>query len=72
MTQQEPKKWKFALLIWLFIFPFFSLLSMLLMPFMTNLHPLFKNLIMSLILVPIMSWYYIPFINKKYFNWLRK
>ena len=68
----QPKKWKFAFLIWIFIFPLISLLSLLLNPFLYGVNLLVRNFIMTLILVPIMAWFYIPYVNKKYYNWLRK
>jgi hypothetical protein len=68
----QPKKYKFAFLIWLFIYPVFTLLSKSLMPLMTEIPSLLQNLILSLILVPLMVWGYIPYINKRFFNWLRK
>ncbi|MFT4803472.1 MAG: antibiotic biosynthesis monooxygenase (ABM) superfamily enzyme [Salibacteraceae bacterium] len=68
----QPKKHKFALLIWLFIYPVFTLLFKSLTPLMTETPSLLQNFILSLILVPLMVWGYIPFINKRFFNWLRK
>ncbi|MFT6203148.1 MAG: antibiotic biosynthesis monooxygenase (ABM) superfamily enzyme [Spirosomataceae bacterium] len=68
----QPKKYKFAFLIWLFIYPVFTVLSKSLMPLMTDLPSSLQNLILSLILVPLMVWIYIPFINESFFSWLRK
>ncbi|TXB63920.1 hypothetical protein FRY74_11745 [Vicingus serpentipes] len=67
-----PKKWKFALLVWIFIYPAVTILSLILLPNINDFHPALKTLIMSLILVVVMAWFYIPFINKKFFVWLRK
>lgn len=69
-----PKRWKFALLVWVFIYPVITLLSMTLVPFFRefNLPPYMITLVMSLILVPLMAFVYIPFINKKFFYWMRK
>lgn len=55
-----PKKWKFALLIWIFIYPFITMLSIILLPILCDFHPAIKTLVMSLILVPIMAYLYIP------------
>lgn len=68
----QPKKWKFALLIWCFIYPCITLLSLVVLPLLTGFHPAIKTLIMTLILVPIMAFFYIPFISKRFFVWLRK
>lgn len=67
-----PKKWKFALLVWAFIYPAITILSATVLPLMIDLPAPLKTLVMSLILVPIMAWFYIPYINKKFFDWLRK
>ena len=67
-----PKKWKFALLVWCFIYPMITLLSIFLMPHLQNLVPPMRTLIVSLILVPLMAYFYIPFVNKRFFKWLRK
>ena len=67
-----PKKWKLALLIWLFIFPVFAVLSKSLGPYMSQMPVLLQNLIVSIILVPFMVWICIPIIHRKFFKWLRK
>jgi len=67
-----PKKWKFALLVWCLIYPVLTLLSMTLIPLLADLPPPLRTLIISLLLVSIMAFFYIPFINKRFFNWLRK
>jgi antibiotic biosynthesis monooxygenase (ABM) superfamily enzyme len=69
---QPPKKWKFALLIWCFIYPLITLLSVFLLPLLADLAAPLKTLCMTLILVPLMAFVYIPFINKRFFVWLRK
>lgn len=70
--QSHPKKWKFALLVWCFIYPVITLLTMLVIPFLIDLPIPLRTLIISLVLVPLMAFFYIPFINKKFYNWLRK
>lgn len=67
-----PKKWKFAILVWCFIYPVITVLSMILIPLMVDFPAPLRTLIMSLILVPLMAFFYIPFINKRFFDWLRK
>lgn len=68
----QPKKWKSALLIWLFIFPAVTILSLMIFPLLDGFHDIVRTLVMTLILVPIMAYWYIPFMNKQFFNWLRK
>ena len=74
MTQPSiaPRKWKFALLIWCFIYPVITLLNYVFMPFMTDLAIPLRTLVLSVILVPVMAYLYIPFINRKFFAWLRR
>lgn len=73
MSQPSPpKKWKFALLVWCFIYPVITILSYLLVPLMSDFPAPLRTLVMSLILVPVMAFFYIPFINKRFYHWLRK
>jgi antibiotic biosynthesis monooxygenase (ABM) superfamily enzyme len=67
-----PKRWKMALLIWLFIFPFITFIPLLLRPILEPLEMWQRTLTMSLILVPLMVYFYLPFLNKRFFKWLRK
>jgi antibiotic biosynthesis monooxygenase (ABM) superfamily enzyme len=71
-TPSAPKKWKFALLVWCFIYPVITILSMTVLPYLTILPPPLRTLVMSLILVPLMAYFYIPYINKRFYAWLRK
>lgn len=70
--QTHPKKWKFAILVWCFIYPAITLLSITIIPLMGDFPGPLRTLVVSLILVPVMAFFYIPFINKRFFNWLRK
>jgi len=67
-----PKKWKFALLVWCFIYPVITLLSFTIMPLLLDFPGPVRTLVISLILVPVMAFLYIPYINKRFFDWLRK
>jgi len=68
----QPKKWKFALLVWCFIYPMITLISLFLLPQLQFLPGPLRTLSISLILVPLMVWFYIPFAHKRFHNWLRK
>ncbi len=68
----HPKKWKFALLVWCFIYPAITILSMLLIPNLTFLPIPLRTLAVSLILVPLMAFLYIPYVNRRFHVWLRK
>lgn len=67
-----PKRWKFALLVWCFIYPVITVFSMTLLPLMSSFAAPFRTLSMSLILAPVMAYFYIPYSNKRFFDWLRK
>lgn len=67
-----PKKWKMALLIWLFIYPTITLLFVLLGPMMTEWPPYLRTLLLTLILVPLMVFVALPAIHKNFANWIRK
>ncbi|PBQ31325.1 hypothetical protein CNR22_05960 [Sphingobacteriaceae bacterium] len=67
-----PKKWKFALLVWCFIYPAITIISITILPMLVDFPAPLRTLVVSVILVPVMAFFYIPFINKRFFNWLRK
>ncbi len=68
----QPKKWKFAILVWCFIYPIITLLSETLNPLMNDYPVPLRTFITSIILVPLMAFFYIPFINKRFCKWLNK
>ena len=67
-----PKKWKMALLIWLFIYPTITLLFNALSPIMSDWPPYLRTLLLTLILVPLMVFVALPAIHKNFANWIRK
>jgi antibiotic biosynthesis monooxygenase (ABM) superfamily enzyme len=67
-----PKKWKLAILIWLFIYPTITLLFYVLGPFMSDWQPFARTLVLTLILVPLMVFVALPFIHRNFSVWLRK
>lgn len=67
-----PKKWKVALLIWLFIYPTITGLFALLGPMMVSWPPYCRTLLLTLILVPLMVFVALPFIHKSFSRWIRK
>lgn len=68
----QPKKWKFAILVWCFIYPAITILSIIVLPPLMLFPAPLRTFVMSLILVPLMAFFYIPFVNKYFYNWLRK
>jgi antibiotic biosynthesis monooxygenase (ABM) superfamily enzyme len=41
-------------------------------PYMNGMPLPLRTLVLSLILVPLMAYFYIPFISKHFYSWLRK
>lgn len=65
------KKLKLMLLAWVCIYPIINLTAYTLSPLVNGWHPLFKSLIQTMILVPIMVSV-LGYLQKKFSNWLNK
>ena len=69
--EEETPKWKFAVIVWLAIFPAVCLVNYLLEP-VTEGWPLWsKILLISLIEVPYAVYLGIPFLQKVFRGWLK-
>ena len=68
---QSPK-WKFAIMVWLAIYPAITLLTYLIGDLIKNLPLAFITLIMTGILVPLMVFVLLPLLRKIIGNWLNK
>ena len=68
---QSPK-WKFAIMVWLAIYPAITLLSYLIGDHIKNLPLPIKTLIMTGILVPLMVFVLLPLLRKVIGNWLNE
>ncbi len=68
---QSPK-WKFAIMVWLAIYPAITLLTYLIGDLIKNLPLPLKTLIMTGILVPLMVFVLLPLLRKLMGNWLNK
>lgn len=68
---QSPK-WKFAIMIWLAIYPAITLLTYLIGDKINYLPLPLKTLIMTGILVPLMFFVLLPLLRKILGNWLNK
>lgn len=66
----HPPRWKTAVLIWLGIYPTVTLVFWLLGPLVAKLPLPFKTLCLTLVVVPLMVWVVLPFLQKKLKNWL--
>ena len=69
---KQPPKWKFAIMVWLAIYPAITLLTFLIGDYIKNLPLPLKTLIMTGILVPLMVFVLLPLLRKIIGNWLNK
>ena len=69
---KQPPKWKFAIMVWLAIYPAITLLTFLIGDYIKNLPLPLKTLIMTGILVPLMVFVLLPILRKVMGNWLNK
>ncbi len=69
---KHPNKFKMALLVWCAIYPTVTLIFFALGSFLITLHPFARTLVVTLILVPLMVFVFMPFIMKRFGKWLTK
>ncbi len=69
---KQPPKWKFALMVWMAIYPSITLVQILIGKQLTNLPLPLRTLIMTGILVPLMVYVLLPLFRKLLGNWLNK
>jgi len=69
---KKPPKWKFAIMVWIAIYPTITIVSILIGDYIKNLPLPLKTLIMTGILVPLMVFVLLPFFGKILGNWLKK
>jgi antibiotic biosynthesis monooxygenase (ABM) superfamily enzyme len=69
---KQPNKFKMALLVWCAIYPTVTAIFFVLGDFLATIHPMLRTLVVTVILVPLMVFVYLPSINKRFGEWLRK
>lgn len=69
---KQPPKWKFAILVWLAIYPTITLVSFLIGDIIKNWPLPLKTLFMTGILVPLMVFVLLPLLRKLLGKWLHK
>jgi antibiotic biosynthesis monooxygenase (ABM) superfamily enzyme len=69
---KQPPKWKFAIIVWLAIYPTITLVSFLIGDIIKSWPLPFKTLLMTGILVPLMVFILLPLLSKLLGNWLHK
>jgi len=67
---KPPKKWKFALMVWIAIYPAITLASFLLGDLIKDLALPVRTFIMTGILVPLMVYVLLPLLRKLFGAWL--
>lgn len=71
LTKLPPKKWKMMLLVWVTIYPLLNIFFPLLSPYISDFSLPIRLFIMTVVIVPIMS-FILGGLQKKFFAWLRK
>ncbi len=69
---KQPPKWKFALMVWMAIYPSITLVQLLIGKQLANLALPLRTLIMTGILVPLMVYVLLPLFRKILGDWLNK
>ena len=69
---KQPPKWKFAVMVWLAIYPTITFVSYLIGDVIKEWPLPFKTLLMTGILVPTMVFVLLPILRKLFTNWLNK
>lgn len=69
---KQPPKWKFAIMVWMAIYPSITLVQLLIGKQLTKLPLPLRTLIMTGILVPLMVYVLLPLFRKLLGNWLNK
>lgn len=70
---KPPKKWKMAVLIWIAIYPTVTLIFMFFGKDLMQIHPLpLRTFLLTLVIVPLMTFVLLPLLQKLLGNWLNK
>ena len=69
---KPPSRWKMALLIWLAIYPCITLLFLFFGERLVLLPVPLRTLVVTLILVPLLSFVLLPALQKLFAGWLRR
>lgn len=69
---KQPPKWKFAIMVWLAIYPTITLVGFLIGDLIKNWPLPLKTLLMTGILVPLMVFILLPLLRKLLGDWLHK
>ena len=69
---KQPPKWKFAVMVWLAIYPAITVLQFLIGDVLVRLPVPLRTLILTGILVPLMVFVLLPLLRRLLGSWLTK
>lgn len=69
---KQPPKWKFALMVWLAIYPAITLMQWLIGDVLVQLPIPIRTLVITGILVPLMVFVLLPLLRRLLGSWLTK
>jgi antibiotic biosynthesis monooxygenase (ABM) superfamily enzyme len=69
---KQAPKWKFAIMVWIAIYPTITLVQFLIGDSLVHLPIPLRSLFLTLILVPLMVFVLLPFLRKILDKWLHK
>ncbi len=69
---KHPPKWKFAIMVWIAIYPSITILQFIIGDSLLSLAIPIRTLILTFILVPLMVFVLLPFLRKFLDKWLHK
>lgn len=70
---KQAPKWKIAILVWIAVYPTITLIFIIFGKWISKINPLpLRTLSITLVLVPLMVFVLIPFLNKIFSKWLQK
>lgn len=70
---KEPVKWKMAVLVWIAIYPTITILFVLFGDLFAQITPMaLQTLVTTLLVVPLMVFWIMPFLQRLLTDWLNK
>lgn len=71
MSTPRPPKYKMATLTWIAIYPLITVILYVFGPELQAFPIFIRTLILTVVLVPLMVWVAVPFLQKIFSKWLR-
>ncbi len=69
---KQPPKWKFAVMVWIAIYPTITCVSLIIGPYLQEFPIPLRTFVLTLILVPLMVFIIMPLLQKLLAKWLFK